>query len=505
MHARIPASSSGLDLSFGSAAAKSAPSEEVVLDARHPLLPHLAASHPSSQATVPLPHQRVLESLHHHPFSPHHALHVGGALNFSLKDAGLKSETSSNSSHHGNNNNNNDLPRDRSHSSERRKPSSSSGIVGSSSSSGAVKARAANPLSAQGVLVSPSGKKRVQCSACLKTFCDKGALKIHFSAVHLREMHKCTVDGCNMMFSSRRSRNRHSANPNPKLHQQNPKRKLPEPVPALGGPAQLEAMQAELQLGSNHGGSSGGDDADDAASPLPWGREGGGMAVSGANSPLGSCERRSDSSSVGGGDAGSMMMMMRGSGGESDAGRDGAGSPEPHYVGEKSPGGDICVNMDDFDDDSDNDDDGQPPPPQQQPLGKDGERRGLLAAQLDRDQEEERRSQPPPPPQQHAPPSHFLLQPHHLSHFASSRYPFSHPMSPFNRHLPIPASPSLTAAANAAAEAQLAAMRQRDAEKQPTPGPVTERTPPTATAAASATNNQSARSSSKRKSKAPIR
>ncbi|KFD71086.1 hypothetical protein M514_02659, partial [Trichuris suis] len=63
-----------------------------------------------------------------------------------------------------------------------------------------------------------TGKKRVQCRVCLKTFCDKGALKIHISAVHLREMHKCTIEGCNMMFSSRRSRNRHSANPNPKLH-----------------------------------------------------------------------------------------------------------------------------------------------------------------------------------------------------------------------------------------------------------------------------------------------
>lgn len=75
--------------------------------------------------------------------------------------------------------------------------------------------------------INPStGKKRVQCSVCLKTFCDKGALKIHFSAVHLREMHKCTVDGCNMMFSSRRSRNRHSANPNPKLHSPHLRRKI---------------------------------------------------------------------------------------------------------------------------------------------------------------------------------------------------------------------------------------------------------------------------------------
>ena len=31
-------------------------------------------------------------------------------------------------------------------------------------------------------------------------------------------MHRCTIDGCTMMFSSRRSRNRHSANPNAKLH-----------------------------------------------------------------------------------------------------------------------------------------------------------------------------------------------------------------------------------------------------------------------------------------------
>ncbi len=77
-------------------------------------------------------------------------------------------------------------------------------------------------LSQQGILVSPNGKKRVQCHVCLKTFCDKGALKIHFSAVHLREMHKCTVGGCNMVFSSRRSRNRHSANPNPKLHMARP-------------------------------------------------------------------------------------------------------------------------------------------------------------------------------------------------------------------------------------------------------------------------------------------
>ncbi|CAH2087004.1 unnamed protein product [Euphydryas editha] len=83
------------------------------------------------------------------------------------------------------------------------------------------------PLNLGTHFINPAtGKKRVQCNVCLKTFCDKGALKIHFSAVHLREMHKCTVEGCSMMFSSRRSRNRHSANPNPKLHSPHLRRKI---------------------------------------------------------------------------------------------------------------------------------------------------------------------------------------------------------------------------------------------------------------------------------------
>ncbi|CAJ0582467.1 unnamed protein product, partial [Mesorhabditis spiculigera] len=63
-----------------------------------------------------------------------------------------------------------------------------------------------------------AAKRRVLCEICNKTFCDKGALKIHTSAVHLKEMHRCTVPGCGKEFSSRRSRNRHSMNTNPKLH-----------------------------------------------------------------------------------------------------------------------------------------------------------------------------------------------------------------------------------------------------------------------------------------------
>lgn len=91
-----------------------------------------------------------------------------------------------------------------------------------------------------------TGKKRVQCNVCLKTFCDKGALKIHFSAVHLREMHQCTVKGCNTKFSSRRSRNRHSANPNPKLHSPHLRRKI---SPHDGRSSMAHALVLPQQMG----------------------------------------------------------------------------------------------------------------------------------------------------------------------------------------------------------------------------------------------------------------
>ncbi|XP_057175357.1 zinc finger protein basonuclin-1 [Triplophysa rosa] len=82
-----------------------------------------------------------------------------------------------------------------------------SSVPDSSSSSGARERRHGS-----------SSKSRVSCSACAKTFYDKGTLKIHFNSVHLKIKHRCTIEGCNMMFSSLRSRNRHSANPNPRLH-----------------------------------------------------------------------------------------------------------------------------------------------------------------------------------------------------------------------------------------------------------------------------------------------
>ena len=55
-----------------------------------------------------------------------------------------------------------------------------------------------------GTLVSPTtGKKRVLCAACRKTFCDKGALKIHYSAVHLKEMHRRAPQGDASVYDRR--------------------------------------------------------------------------------------------------------------------------------------------------------------------------------------------------------------------------------------------------------------------------------------------------------------
>lgn len=107
------------------------------------------------------------------------------------------------------------------------KEKASRGSSSGASSSANRKMRGFLPTDLGIMYIDPStGKKRIQCNVCFKTFCDKGALKIHFSAVHLKEMHKCSVEGCIMMFSSRRSRNRHSANPNPKLHSPYLRRKI---------------------------------------------------------------------------------------------------------------------------------------------------------------------------------------------------------------------------------------------------------------------------------------
>ncbi|MEQ2199617.1 hypothetical protein XENOCAPTIV_005662 [Xenoophorus captivus] len=60
----------------------------------------------------------------------------------------------------------------------------------------------------------------ILCNICHKVYSNKGTLRVHYKTVHLREMHKCKIPGCNMVFSSVRSRNRHSQNPN--LHKNMP-------------------------------------------------------------------------------------------------------------------------------------------------------------------------------------------------------------------------------------------------------------------------------------------
>ncbi|GLD69456.1 zinc finger protein basonuclin-2-like protein, partial [Lates japonicus] len=75
-----------------------------------------------------------------------------------------------------------------------------------------------SPCSLPSTSTAGGRKGRVCCGVCGKSFYDKGTLKIHYNAVHLKIKHRCTVAGCTMVFSSLRSRNRHSANPNPRLH-----------------------------------------------------------------------------------------------------------------------------------------------------------------------------------------------------------------------------------------------------------------------------------------------
>ena len=64
------------------------------------------------------------------------------------------------------------------------------------------------------------GSNGILCNICHKMYSNKGTLRVHYKTVHLREMHKCKILGCNMVFSSVRSRNRHSQNPN--LHKNMP-------------------------------------------------------------------------------------------------------------------------------------------------------------------------------------------------------------------------------------------------------------------------------------------
>jgi hypothetical protein len=66
----------------------------------------------------------------------------------------------------------------------------------------------------------PSPDGTAVCHVCQQTFHDNLVLKEHLEKVHPREMYRCTVPGCDKIFSTRKSRNRHSQNDN--LHYLHP-------------------------------------------------------------------------------------------------------------------------------------------------------------------------------------------------------------------------------------------------------------------------------------------
>ncbi|XP_032438759.1 zinc finger protein basonuclin-2-like [Xiphophorus hellerii] len=122
-------------------------------------------------------------------------------------------------------------------------------------------------------LLAAGGRKgRVSCGVCGKSFYDKGTLKIHYNAVHLKIKHRCTVLGCAMVFSSLRSRNRHSANPNPRLHtagsrESQPYRNTLSGQSGVHAPTQRHQEKQETQGSRNHDSSH--SPPQEAASPAP--------------------------------------------------------------------------------------------------------------------------------------------------------------------------------------------------------------------------------------------
>ena len=64
----------------------------------------------------------------------------------------------------------------------------------------------------------PSADGTVACHICEQRFRDNLVLKEHLERVHPREMYRCNVGGCEKVFSTRKSRNRHSQNDNLHRH-----------------------------------------------------------------------------------------------------------------------------------------------------------------------------------------------------------------------------------------------------------------------------------------------
>ena len=64
----------------------------------------------------------------------------------------------------------------------------------------------------------PDKDGMVKCHVCNQKFRDNLHLKEHFEKLHPKEMFHCTILGCEKIFSTRKSRNRHSQNDNLHRH-----------------------------------------------------------------------------------------------------------------------------------------------------------------------------------------------------------------------------------------------------------------------------------------------
>ena len=88
-----------------------------------------------------------------------------------------------------------------------------------------------------------------RCSACGKLFPNHFGVRTHYQSEHLKLLHKCTIEGCNAAFPSKRSRDRHASNLN--LH-----RKLlstgdeRQPIPALPDALRNDLLARMYGLGT---------------------------------------------------------------------------------------------------------------------------------------------------------------------------------------------------------------------------------------------------------------
>ena len=102
----------------------------------------------------------------------------------------------------------------------------------------------------------PDPNGDAQCHICQEQFRDNLVLKEHFEKVHPKEMYHCTIAGCDKIFSTRKSRNRHSQNDN--LHKHLPPSSVAQASFSLTAAAAIGGPPDRVGGGGAGGGGSGG-------------------------------------------------------------------------------------------------------------------------------------------------------------------------------------------------------------------------------------------------------